>query len=272
MRKISLINQKGGVAKTTSTVNIGAGLQKLGNKVLLIDLDSQANLTYSLGIQAHELDYTIYDILKGDCKFQDVVIQKENIDVLPSSLELSGVEIELSGVAGREFLLKETLDSLNQYDYILLDCPPSLGLLTLNSLVASNEVFIPVQAEYLALQGMSKLIQTVDIVKKRLNGDLDITGIIATRYDKRKSLNKEVIQKIESYFGDKLFKTMIRDNVALAEAPSHGQDIFAYKSDSNGAEDYLNLCKEIEKRKLSVKVQSLTKDKSKQESKEEVNA
>ncbi len=247
------MNQKGGVGKTTSTVNIGAGLNKLGKRVLLIDLDPQANLTYSLGIQGHDLRKTIYELLKGQISTSDVIVEKNGLQVIPASLDLSGAEIELSGMAGREFLLRESLTKLSDLDYVLLDCPPSLGLLTLNSLVAADEVYIPVQSEFLALQGMSKLLQTVEIVQKRLNPSLEITGIIGTRYDSRKTLNKEVVQKIQSYFGAKLFKTLIRDNVALAEAPSHGQDIFAYKSDSNGAEDYLKLCKEILKREKPTK-------------------
>jgi chromosome partitioning protein len=245
MKIIALMNQKGGVGKTTSTVNIGAGLNKLGKKVLLIDLDPQANLTYSLGIQGHDLRKTIYELLKGQISTSDVIVEKNGLQVIPASLDLSG--------AGREFLLRESLTKLSDLDYVLLDCPPSLGLLTLNSLVAADEVYIPVQSEFLALQGMSKLLQTVEIVQKRLNPSLEITGIIGTRYDSRKTLNKEVVQKIQSYFGAKLFKTLIRDNVALAEAPSHGQDIFAYKSDSNGAEDYLKLCKEILKREKPTK-------------------
>jgi chromosome partitioning protein len=253
MKIIALMNQKGGVGKTTSTVNIGAGLNKLGKKVLLIDLDPQANLTYSLGIQGHDLRKTIYELLKGQISTSDVIVEKNGLQVIPASLDLSGAEIELSGMAGREFLLRESLTKLSDLDYVLLDCPPSLGLLTLNSLVAADEVYIPVQSEFLALQGMSKLLQTVEIVQKRLNPSLEITGIIGTRYDSRKTLNKEVVQKIQSYFGAKLFKTLIRDNVALAEAPSHGQDIFAYKSDSNGAEDYLKLCKEILKREKPTK-------------------
>jgi chromosome partitioning protein len=253
MKIIALMNQKGGVGKTTSTVNIGAGLNKLGKRVLLIDLDPQANLTYSLGIQGHDLRKTIYELLKGQISTSDVIVEKNGLQVIPASLDLSGAEIELSGMAGREFLLRESLTKLSDLDYVLLDCPPSLGLLTLNSLVAADEVYIPVQSEFLALQGMSKLLQTVEIVQKRLNPSLEITGIIGTRYDSRKTLNKEVVQKIQSYFGAKLFKTLIRDNVALAEAPSHGQDIFAYKSDSNGAEDYLKLCKEILKREKPTK-------------------
>lgn len=151
----------------------------------------------------------------------------------------------MSSVAGREFLLKEALEGIQNYDYILLDCPPSLGLLTLNALTTAREVYIPLQTEFLALQGMSKLLSTIDIVKKRLNKNIEITGIIATRFDNRKNLNKEVVEKIEKYFGDRVFKTLIRDNVSLAEAPSYGQTIFEYKENSYGAKDYLNLCHEI---------------------------
>lgn len=246
-RIIALVNQKGGVGKTTSTKNIGAGLTALGKKVLVIDLDPQANLTYSLGVSAHDTNNTIYEVLKGEIRVKDAIIVKDNgLHILPSSINLSGAEIELSGTAGRELLLKEALSDLKgQYDYILLDCPPSLGLLTLNALTTAREIFIPLQAEFLALQGMSKLIETIEVIKKRLNPELKVTGIIGTLYDSRKRLNREVIDKIKGYFGDKLFKTMIRDNISLAEAPSFGQDIFTYREDSKGAEDYKNLCKEI---------------------------
>lgn len=255
MRIIALVNQKGGVGKTTSTINIGAGLAKLGKKLLLIDLDAQANLTYGLGIQAHELNQTIYEVLKGEIKAQEAILKISNkLSVLPSSINLSGVEIELSGIAGRELLLKEALSGIAEnYDYILLDCPPSLGLLTLNALTTAKEAFIPLQTEFLAMQGMSKLLQTIDIVKKRLNRKIEITGIIGTLYDSRKKLNREVIEKTKEYFGDKLFDTFISDNIALAEAPSHGQDIFTYKNTCKGAEDYLALCKKIIKQERKIK-------------------
>lgn len=248
MKIIAFINQKGGVGKTTCTMNIGAGLSKLGKKVLLIDLDPQAHLTYSLGIEAHTLQNTVYNLLKGLRRAEEIILTRNGLDLIPSSLELSGAELELSSVAGREFLLKEALEGIQNYDYILLDCPPSLGLLTLNALTTAGEVYIPLQTEFLALQGMSKLISTVDIVKKRLNKSIEITGIIATRFDNRKNLNKEVVEKIEKYFGDRLFKTLIRDNISLAEAPSYGQTIFEYKKNSYGAKDYLNLSHEIIKR------------------------
>ena len=245
-RIIAILNQKGGVGKTTVTVNAGEGLTKLGKKVLLIDLDPQANLTYSFGIPAHELEATIYEVMNKSSVVANVLLQKEDMDILPASLELSGAEIEFSSVAGREFILRELLEPIqNNYDYILIDCSPSLGLLTLNALTFATEVFIPMQTEFLALQGMSKLIKTIEIVKARLNKNLEITGIIGSRYDSRKNLNREVIDKIKEYFGDKLFSTLIRDNIAIAEAPSYGRSIFAYKADSYGAIDFLHLSQEI---------------------------
>lgn len=248
MKIIALINQKGGVGKTTSTINIGAGLKQLGQKVLLVDLDPQAHLTYSLGIAADELEKTVYQLLKGEISLHESIIERDGLKLIPSILDLSGAEVELNSVAGREFLLREALAGLKGFDYVLLDCPPSLGLLTLNALTTANEVFIPLQTEYLALSGLSKLLQTIDIVQKRLNDSLIISGIIATRYDSRKKLNNEVVSKIKDYFGEKVFPTLIRDNISLAEAPSFGKTIFEYKPDSYGAIDYLNLCREILKR------------------------
>ena len=248
MRMIAVANQKGGVGKTTCVINIGAGLKGLGKKVLLVDLDPQAHCTYSLGIQAHELERNIYDLLTNKAALKEVLIDRGGLMVTPSSLDLSGAEMDLSGIPGREFLLREALDRPKGYDYVLIDCPPSLGLLTLNAFTTAQEVYIPLQTEFLALQGMSKLLKTVEIVKKRLNRRLEITGIIGTRFDGRKKLNSEVVEKIKAYFGEKLFKTLIRENIALAEAPSYGQTIFEYRVSSHGAEDYLNLTKEILKR------------------------
>ncbi len=244
MPTIALINQKGGVGKTTSTINLGAGLSMLGKSVLLVDLDPQAHLTYGLGIHAHELDYTVYEVLRGEVSAAEAIVHRDGLEVLPSSLSLSAAEMELSSMAGREYLLKEALADLPPHDFVLLDCPPSLGLLTLNALTAAQEVFIPLQTEFLALQGMSKLVDTVKVVKKRLNPDLNISGIIGTQFDARKNLNREVVDKIREYFADKLFETLIHDNVALAEAPSYGQTIFEYRPDCRGAQDYLALSQE----------------------------
>jgi len=248
MRIIALVNQKGGVGKTTSVMNIGAGLKLLKKHVLMVDIDPQANLTYSLGIRAHELEKAIYELLIGEATIEEILIEKDGLKVIPSTLALSGAEMELSSLPGREFLLREVLSKAKGYDYILIDCPPSLGLLTLNALTTAQEVYIPLQTEFLALQGLSKLLETVEVVKKRLNSNIEVTGIIATRYDGRKNLNNEVVDKIREYFRGKVFKTLIRENISLAEAPSYGKSIFDYKANSYGAEDYFNLCKEIIKR------------------------
>ena len=249
MRVISLVNQKGGVGKTTTTKNLGAGLIREGKRVLLIDLDPQANLTYSLGIRPEndESMRTMYEVLKGTATLQDIILTHDNgLKLAPAHINLSASELELTSQAGRELILKEALRPvLHDYDYILIDCAPSLGILTLNALVASREVFIPLQTEFLAMQGMSKLLETLDLVKQRINHDIEVTGIIGTMYDGRKNLSGEVVSSIRTHFGDRLLKTLIRSNVSLAEAPSYGQDIFTYKADSIGAEDYQALAKEV---------------------------
>ncbi len=240
---ISLLNHKGGVGKTTSAINIGAGLVELGKRVLLVDLDPQANLTLSLGIPRQPS--TIYEAIRGESDLEPYIV-KEGMDVITSTLDLSGAEMELINEAGREFILRELFDTvIEEYDYIIIDCPPSLGLLTLNALTSSRYVYIPLQTEFLALQGLVKIKQVIDKVRFRLNKKLEIGGVIATMYDQRKILNRNVAESIHKYFGDKVFKTYIRDNVALAEAPTERKDIFDYNRRSKGAEDYLNLCKEI---------------------------
>lgn len=244
---ISISNHKGGVGKTTSTINIGAGLVKLGKKVLLIDLDPQANLSQSLALIDQAIN--IYGAIRGEYKLQPINVIK-GLDVIPSTLDLSGAEIELSGEAGREYILRELIEPLRtSYDYILIDSPPSLGLLTINSFTASDEVYIPLQAQYLALQGLSKLMEVVEKITKRLNKELKVGGVFITQYDNRKVLNRDVVETIEAHFKDKVFKSKIRDNVALAEAPAQGLDIYRYQPKSYGAEDYLALSKEILKRK-----------------------
>ncbi len=256
MRVIAVANQKGGVGKTTSVINIGYGLAKLKKNVMLVDLDPQAHLTYSLGIEAHNLPKSAYDLLKNECNTEEIVQTIDGVTVLPSSLNLSGADLELSGVPGRERLLKEGLERYldkRRFDFIFIDCPPSLGLLTLNCLTTANEVFVAIQTEFLALQGMVKLIQTIDLVKKRLNPFLEITGVIGTMFDPRKNLSKEVVAKLQENFSDRFFKSLIRENVALAEAPSHGKHIFSYKPTSIGAGDYMRLSKEILKQKTKKK-------------------
>lgn len=247
MRTIAFINQKGGVSKTTCVVNVGYGLQMSKKKVLLIDLDPQAHLTYSLGVPSHELEHTVYSLLKGESKLKQTIVSRNGVDIVPSSLELSGAEIELSGIPGREVILKEILSSLSEksYDYVLIDCPPSLGLLTLNALTACSEVYIPLLPEFLALRGVRKLIEVIDIIKKRLNPIIKITGVIISRYDNRKNLHKEIVENVKGFFGNAVFSTLIRENITIAEAPSFEKNIFEYKSTSNGAADYKSLCKEI---------------------------
>jgi chromosome partitioning protein len=244
---ISISNHKGGVGKTTSAINIGAGLNKLGKKILLIDLDPQANLSQSLGLIEQERN--IYGALRGEYKLEPIPVLK-GLDVIASTLDLSGAEVELSGEAGREYILRELLEPVRgSYDYILIDSPPSLGLLTINSFTASDEVYIPLQAQYLALQGLAKLTEVIDKIKKRLNKELKVGGVIVTQYDSRKVLNRDVATTIEAHFKAEVFKTKVRDNIALAEAPAQGVDIFRYNSKSFGAIDYLSLSKEILKRK-----------------------
>ena len=243
---ISILNHKGGVGKTTSAINIGAALVELSKKILLIDLDPQANLTVSLGIPRQPT--TIYEAMRGEAELAPYNLRK-NFDVIMSTLDLSGAEMELINEAGREFILRELFEPvIEEYDYIIIDCPPSLGLLTLNALTGSNYAIIPMQTEFLALQGLTKIKQIIDKVRFRLNKKLEIAGVVATMYDARKVLNRDVVATIQKYFGDKVFKTFIRDNVALAEAPACQQDIFVYAPSSNGAEDYLNLAKEIVER------------------------
>lgn len=240
---ISLLNHKGGVGKTTSAINIGAGMAELGRRVLLIDLDPQANLSLSLGIPRQNV--TIYESIMGESDLAPYEA-KERLHVVTSSLDLSSAEMELVNEAGREFILRELFAGVDDdYDFIIIDCPPSLGLLTLNALTSSRQVVIPLQTEFLALQGLAKIKQVIQKVKMRLNEELYISGVLATMYDHRKVLNRDVVQTIKKYFGPVLLDTYIRDNVALAEAPASRQDIFAYNRGSNGAQDYLAVCKEI---------------------------
>ncbi len=245
-RSIAFTNQKGGVGKTTTTINVGAGLSRMGFKVLLIDMDPQANLTYSLKMHSQKLNTNVYHVLRGEADIKDVIIDYEKFQILPSSIDLSGAEMELVNEPARECLLRDALVQVQQdYDFILVDCPPNLGLLTLNAFTAVNEIVIVLQSEYLALHGLSKLMDLVKVVQKRLNKNLKVEGIVCTLYDHRKNLNREVVGHIRDYFGAKVYGTVIRDNVALAEAPSHHKTIFEYDGSSNGAQDYFALAKEI---------------------------
>lgn len=250
MKIIAFANQKGGVGKTTSVINCGAALAKFGKKILVVDIDPQAHLTMGLGVDGRMQDYALYELLKGEADLVSCLTAIQNYNesfyLLPSGPALSRAESEFISIPGREYLLKESLEKLSgHFDYIFLDCPPSLGILTINAFVATTEVYIPLQCEFLALHGMNNLLEVINVVKKRLNPGLEVTGVIGTMFDGRKSLNREVLAKIEEHFGSSLFKTLIRSNVSLAEAPSYGLDIFTYKPNSKGARDYRNLAREI---------------------------
>jgi chromosome partitioning protein len=243
---ISIVNHKGGVGKTTSAVNIGAGLNLLGKKVLLVDLDPQANLTVHLGFSPN-LEKTIYGALKGKYPIPIDTV-KPGLDVVVSTLDLAGAEIELSSETGREIILKELLEKVqSQYDYILIDCPPSLGLLTVNSLSASKQVIITVEPGTFSLMGMSKLFEVIDKVKNRINKELTKYKILITKYDGRKAIQKEFVEVIKQTYKDKVFNTVIRTNVTLEEATTQGVSVFETDSKSNGSEDYMNVCHEITK-------------------------
>mgnify|MGYP001400053955 CR=1 FL=1 len=240
---ISIANHKGGVGKTTTTVNLSAGLNRNGRKILCVDLDPQANLTQSLGIT--EFESSIYDSLTQNSDLVPLSYRK-GFDVIPSHINLSGAEVELFNEPGREYILKGLLNKVKEnYDYIFIDCPPSLGLLTVNAFVASDKLLIPLQAEYLATQGLAKLMEVTQKVQERINPGFELMGVVLTRFNKRLILNKDIARSVEKYFGDILFKNSVRENISIAEAPSVGKDIFEYNSSSNGAFDFLQLSKEF---------------------------
>jgi chromosome partitioning protein len=245
MTKIfAICNHKGGVGKTTSVINLGVGFSKRKKKTLLIDLDPQSNLSQSLGLD-NQFENNIYGGLKNEYNPKPIKVNK-NLSVIPSVLDLSGAEMELAAVPARELLLKDIIEKIEEpFDIILLDCPPSLGLLTLNALAASDSVIIPVQSEYLAVHGLKKIMETIDIVKARLNPKLHLGGLFLTQYDNRKVLNRDIKETVAEAFNDQVFNTVIRNNIALAEAPVVQEDIYTYKKDSAGAKDYAALTKEI---------------------------
>ncbi|WP_221567504.1 ParA family protein [Alkalihalobacillus sp. TS-13] len=245
---IAIANQKGGVGKTTTSVNLGACLSYLGKKVLLIDIDPQGNATSGVGIDKGDIDQCIYDVLVDDVDARKVVQQTnvEGLSVIPSSIQLAGAEIELVPTISREVRLKRAIEHItDQFDYIIIDCPPSLGLLTINSLTAADAVLIPVQCEYYALEGLSQLLNTVRLVQKHLNKNLMIEGVLLTMFDARTNLGMQVIDEVKKYFQEKVYGTVIPRNVRLSEAPSHGKPIIIYDPKSRGAEVYLDLAKEV---------------------------
>ncbi|MTD31217.1 ParA family protein [Planomicrobium sp. YIM 101495] len=247
-KTIAIANQKGGVGKTTSSVNLSACLAYLGKKVLLIDIDPQGNATSGVGVNKGDVDQCIYEVLIEDVDVKTIIRETkvENLHVVPATISLAGAEIELVSTISREARLKNALAEVkNDYDYVIIDCPPSLGLLTLNSLTASDSIIIPVQCEYYALEGLSQLLSTIRLVQKHLNHDLMIEGVLLTMLDARTNLGIQVIEEVKKYFQEKVYHTIIPRNVRLSEAPSHGEPIIIYDPKSRGAEVYVELAKEV---------------------------
>jgi chromosome partitioning protein len=245
---ISVVNQKGGVGKTTTAINLGAYLAMLGKFVLLVDIDPQANATSGLGINYNELKSGIYEVLMGDTRFHDVVLNSAIRDykIAPSTINLAGANIELVSHEDREFKLHNALLGVrNDYDYIIVDCPPELGLLTLNGLVAADSILIPVQAEYFALEGIGQLLNTINLVKENIKPNLEVLGAVMTMYDKRNKLSEDVLHELYKFFPDRIFRSVIPRNVTIAEAPSYGKSILEYDPKSKGARAYERLAKEI---------------------------
>lgn len=247
-RIIAIANQKGGVGKTTTAINLSACLAEAGQQVLVVDFDPQGNATTGLGFEKDYMDKTVYDMMVGECKIQDCMIREvlEHLDILPSDIDLAGAEIELLDEPEKERILQKALRQVeDDYDFIIVDCPPSLNLLTVNALTAADTVLVPIQCEYYALEGLNQIIQTVDLVKKKLNPRLELEGVVFTMYDARTNLSLQVVENVKSYLNRNIYKTIIPRNVRLAEAPSHGMPINLYDSRSAGAESYRMLAAEV---------------------------
>lgn len=247
-RIIAVTNQKGGVGKTTTSINLSSCLAETGKNVLLVDIDPQGNSTSGVGVNKNNLDNTVYDLIIGQCQVEDCLIQTEieKLSLLPSNVNLSGAEIDLIGIDNREYILKNNIDKVkDNYDFIIIDCPPSLNMLTVNALTAADTVLVPIQCEYYALEGLSQLIHTINLVKKRLNAGLEIEGVVFTMYDARTNLSLEVVENVKDNLKQNIYKTIIPRNVRLAEAPSHGLPINIYDSKSAGAESYRLLAEEV---------------------------
>lgn len=245
---IAIANQKGGVGKTTTAVNLSACLAVQGKKVLIIDVDPQGNTTSGLGVDKKKIDKSIYDVLIDDVDIKDTILKTcvENLYICPSNIKLAGAEVELVSVMSRETRMKTSMEEiLNDYDFILIDCPPSLGLLTLNSLTAANTVLVPIQCEYYALEGLTQLMNTVKLVQKHLNPKLDVEGVVLTMFDARTNLSLQIVDDVKKHFRDKVYKTIIPRNVRLSEAPSFGLPIILYDEKSKGAECYMDLASEV---------------------------
>lgn len=247
-RIIAVANQKGGVGKTTTTINLSSCLAEKGKKVLVVDLDPQGNATSGLGIDKNSLENTIYEVLRNECSLEECIIQEqyENLSVLPANRNLAGAELELITQDNMQFMVKEKLDTIKeQYDFILIDCPPALGMLTVNSMTAADSVLVPIQCEFYALDGLSQLIYTIDLIKQSLNPELQIDGVVFTMYDSRNNLSLQVVENVKENLNQNIYKTLIPRNVRLAEAPSYGMPINIYSSKSAGAQSYRSLAKEV---------------------------
>lgn len=247
-RIIAIANQKGGVGKTTTTINLSSCLAESGQRVLTVDFDPQGNATSGLGLDRDHIDKTVYELLVGECEIEECLITKiqDNLDILPSDMNLAGAEIELLEIENKETLLKSYLSKIrHHYDFIIIDCPPSLNLLTINALTTSDTVLVPIQCEYYALEGLNQMLKTVNLVKKKLNPSLVLEGVVFTMYDARTNLSLEVVESVKNNLNQNIYKTIIPRNVRLAEAPSHGMPINIYDTRSAGAESYRLLAAEV---------------------------
>lgn len=247
-RIIAIANQKGGVGKTTTSINLSACLAELGKKVLAVDMDPQGNMTSGLGIDKNNVEYTVYDLIIGEAEIENVICKEalENLDVLPANVDLSAAEIELIGVENKEYIIRDEVSKIKEnYDYIIIDCPPSLSMLTINAMTTADTVLVPIQCEYYALEGLSQLIHTIDLVKERLNPKLEMEGVVFTMYDARTNLSLQVVENVKENLNKSIYKTIIPRNIRLAEAPSHGMPINLYDPKSAGAENYRLLAEEV---------------------------
>ncbi len=251
-RIIAIANQKGGVGKTTTAINLSACLAEKGQKVLAIDMDPQGNMSSGLGLDKDSIDKTIYDMIIGESDVEEVINHGtiDNLDILPSNVDLSAVEIELIDVDNKEFVVRDAIQKIrDNYDYIIIDCPPSLSLLTINAMTTADSVLVPIQCEYYALEGLSQLIHTVELVKERLNSTLEIEGVVFTMYDARTNLSLQVVENVKDNLQQNIYKTIIPRNIRLAEAPSYGTPINQYDPKSAGAESYMRLAEEVIEKK-----------------------
>ena len=247
-RIIAIANQKGGVGKTTTAINLSASLDSLGKKVLAIDMDPQGNMSSGLGVDKNEVEKTVYDLIIGNIGIEECIYEEviENLDVLPSNIDLSAAEIELIGVDNKEYILRDEVNKVKEkYDFIIIDCPPALSMLTINAMTTSDSVLVPIQCEYYALEGLSQLIHTIELVQERLNPELEIEGVVFTMYDARTNLSLQVVENVKDNLNQNIYKTIIPRNVRLAEAPSYGMPINLYDPKSKGTESYLLLAEEV---------------------------